>query len=214
MPQSISDRPIQVNCDARDYSLLKDLEKRKLYLSGGFDAIEDREKNCNQCLSGPSYIIKQILDFNEQDKGLAPEERIPIRLFINSPGGSTCEGSPLVSAIELSKTPVYTINIGLWGSMAFLVGISGHRRFALPYTEFLMHEGSLFTAGSAGSVQDVVDFNKRYTEEVIKKHVLKHSKMSSKEYDASSRRENYMLPEDALRYGFIDEIISDIDTIL
>lgn len=203
MPQNISDRPIQVNCDAGDYSLLKDLEKRKLYLSGGFDAIEDREKNCNQCLSGPSYIIKQILDFNEQDKGLDPEERIPIRLFINSPGGSACEGSPLVSAIELSKTPIYTINTGTWGLTALRIGIAGHKRFALPCTLFKI----------APIVSDVDDFNTRYSIEIVEKHILKHSNITAAVYHALDKT-RYMLPEDALRYGFIDEIISDIDTIL
>ena len=203
MPQSILDRPIQVNCDAGDYLLLKDLERRKLYLSGGFDAIENREKNCNQCLSGPSYIIKQILDFNEQDKGLDLEERIPIRLFINSPGGSTCEGSPLVSAIELSKTPIYTINTGTWGFMALRIGIAGHKRFALPCT--------LFKIAPIISSED--GFDTRYGEEIIEKHILEHSKMIAAEYHALDKAK-YMLPEDALRYGFIDEIITDIDTIL
>ncbi len=77
-----------------------------------------------------------------------------------------------------------------------------------------MHEGSLFTAGSVGSVQDTVDFNQRYKEEVIRAHVLKHSKMAPKEYDATLRREYYMLPEDALKHGFIDEVITDINAIL
>ncbi|MBR0467676.1 ATP-dependent Clp protease proteolytic subunit [Candidatus Saccharibacteria bacterium] len=71
----------------------------------------------------------------------------------------------LVSAIELSKTPIHTIYIGIWASMAFWIGITGYKRFALPYTEFLLHEGKLFTAGSAGSVQDTVDFDKRYKED-------------------------------------------------
>lgn len=213
MLQVVPDKLVQVNCDAEEYMYLKDLERRKLYLSSEINSL-DCEESCNQHLSDTGHIIKQIFDFNEQDKDLDPEERIPIRLFINSPGGSVSEGFPLVSAIELSKTPVYTINIGLWGSMAFWVGITGHRRFALPYTEFLMHEGSLFTAGSVGSVQDTVDFNQRYKEKVIRTHVLKHSNMNSEEYDATLRREYYMLPEDAIKHGFIDEIITDIDTIL
>lgn len=213
MLQVVPDGLIQVNCDAEDYMYLKDLEKRKLYLSNEISSL-GCEEGCNQHLSDIGHIIKQIIDFNEEDKDLDVEERIPIRLFINSPGGDVSEGFPLVSIIELSKTPVYTINIGKWASMAFWIGIAGHKRFALPYTEFLMHEGSLFMAGSAGSVQDIVDFNKRYTEKIVKKHVLKHSKMSSEEYDANSRRENYMLSEDALKYGFIDEIITDINAIL
>jgi ATP-dependent protease ClpP protease subunit len=98
--------------------------------------------------------------------------------------------------------------------MSFWIGITGHKRFALPYTEFLMHEGSLFTAGSVGSVQDTVDFNQRYKEEVIRTHVLKHSNMNPEEYDATQRREYYMLPGDALKHGFIDEIVTDINAIL
>ena len=38
--------------------------------------------------------------------------------------------------------------------------------------------------------------------------------MGNAEYGATLRRENYMLLEDALKYGFIDEIVTDINTIL
>ena len=213
MLQVVPDKLLQVNCDIEEYIHLKDLERRKLYLSSEINSLEC-EEGCNEHLSSTGHIIRQIIEYNEEDKELRPDERIPIRLFINSPGGNVSEGFPLVSAIELSKTPVYTINIGKWASMAFWIGITGHKRFALPYTEFLMHEGSLFTAGSVGSVQDTVDFNQRYKEEVIRAHVLKHSKMAPKEYDATLRREYYMLPEDALKHGFSDEIITDINAIL
>lgn len=213
MLQVVPDKLLQVNCDIEEYIHLKDLERRKLYLSSEINSLEC-EEGCNEHLSSTGHIIRQIIEYNEEDKELPSDERIPIRLFINSPGGNVSEGFPLVSAIELSKTPVYTINIGKWASMAFWIGITGHKRFALPYTEFLMHEGSLFTAGSVGSVQDTVDFNQRYKEEVIRAHVLKHSKMAPREYDATLRREYYMLPEDALKHGFIDEIITDINAIL
>ncbi|MBQ1373490.1 ATP-dependent Clp protease proteolytic subunit [Candidatus Saccharibacteria bacterium] len=204
---------LQVKCDIEGYTHLKDLERRKLYLSGEINSLEC-EEGCNELLSRTNHIIRQIVEYNEDDKELPSDERIPIRLFINSPGGDVAEGFPLVSIIELSKTPVYTINIGKWASMSFWIGITGHKRFALPYTEFLMHEGSLFTAGSVGSVQDTVDFNQRYKEEVIRTHVLKHSNMNSEEYDATLRREYYMLPGDALKHGFIDEIVTDINAIL
>lgn len=203
MLQVVPDKLIQVNCDTEEYMYLKDLEKRKLYLANEISSL-GCEESCNQHLSDTGHIIKQIIDFNEEDKDLDVEERIPIRLFINSPGGDVSEGFPLVSIIELSKTPVYTINIGKWASTAFCIGIAGHKRFALPRT--------VFAAGPLGSAQDA--FSKRYEKEVIKKHILAHSKMSGDKYDDLSRCKNHMLPEDALRYGFIDEIITDIDTIL
>lgn len=213
MLHKIPDEIIRVGCNMEEYLYLKDLEQRKIYLSREISSLDD-EDGINEYLSDIGQIIKFIIDINDQDRKLPPEDRKPIKIYINSPGGNVSEGFPLVSAIELSKTPVYTINIGTWASMAFLIGIAGHKRFALPHTEFLLHEGQLFTVGTVGSVQDTVDFNKRYKEEVIKTHILKHSKMVSEEYDATSRRENYMLPKDALKYGFIDEIVDNIDTIL
>ena len=167
MSQIISDRLIRASCDVEEYLNLKDLENRKLYLSSGINAL-DCEESCNQHLSRTGHIIKQIFDFDEQEKDLRPDERIPIRLFINSPGGDISEGFFFTVRHRALKTPIHTIYIGIWVSMAFWIGITGHKRFALPHTEFLLHEGKLFTVGSAGSVQDTVDFDKRYKEEVIK----------------------------------------------
>ena len=47
----------------------------------------------------------------------------------------------LVSIIEASKTPIWTINMGQWSSMAFLIGITGHRRLSLP-NDFLIADMS------------------------------------------------------------------------
>ena len=98
--------------------------------------------------------------------------------------------------------------------MAFLIGISGHRRYSIPDAMFLMHDGATMMFGSANKVQDKIDFEKRFEQEVVRRHVLNHSKMDSVDYDALARVELYLLPEDALKRGFIDEIVTDIDTIL
>ena len=54
----------------------------------------------------------------------------------------------------------------------------------------------------------------RFEKEVVRAHILSHSKMSKKEYDKLERVEFCMLPKEALRYGFIDEIVTDISAIL
>lgn len=98
--------------------------------------------------------------------------------------------------------------------MAFLIGISGHKRYSLPNMVFLMHDGSNFMYGSTGKVQDEAKFHERYEQNVIKNHILKHSNMKETEYDILTRVEYYMLPEDALVHGFIDKIATSMDEIL
>ena len=159
-------------------------------------------------------LIEQILAYNYLDKGIPPSKRIPVRLFIDSPGGDLVEGFSLVSIIEQSKTPIHTVNLSFWCSSAFYVGIAGHKRFSMPRATFLMHEGELCLTDSMHKVQDQARFYAKYVESIIKPHVTDKSRMGEKEYEYFARKELVMLPEDAQRYGFIDEIVTDIDTIL
>ena len=203
---------LRITCDMYEYLGFKDVLDRRLYLSGAISYDDDAFSDPG--MMSPEDIVQYIFQFNREDRGLKPEDRKPIRLYINSPGGDIEQGFPIVSAIQLSQTPIHTINVGEWASMAFLIGITGHRRLSLPNMQFLMHDGSNFIHGSTGKVQDQADFNKRFEKDVVRRHVLSHSKITEKEYDKRFREEWYMLPEDALEKGFIDRIVESLDEIL
>ena len=192
----------------------RELEDRKLYLYGEIMRVDECEDEFGPNISPASMLVKKIMMINALDKDIPPEERKPIVLYINSIGGEVSEGFALVSIIEVSKTPVYTVNVGEWCSMAFLIGITGKRRFSLPYMTFLMHEASGFSMGKISNMEDKIDYDRKFGDQVIKQHILKHSTMDEREYGLVEKKELYMLPEDALKYGFIDEIVTDIDTIL
>lgn len=214
IPEMTGKLSINVGTNLFEFKRIRELSDRRLYLYGTIEPIENDNRALYFDASVASRLVESILDFNRYDEGIPSDERDPIRLYINSPGGSITEGLALVAAIEISKTPIYTINLGEWSSMAFLIGICGHKRFSLKNATFLMHDGATATYGSANKVQDRIDFEKRIEREVIKPHVLKYSKMTSASYDAFSRVELYMLPEDALEHGFIDVIVENIDEIL
>lgn len=212
MITDIDEKMLRINVDMEDYAYYRNLKNRVLYLCSLISNSDS--ENGGYCLSITSQLVSDIIEYNRQDKDKPVEEREPIKLFINSPGGSVIEGFALVGAIESSRTPIYTINIGEWSSMAFLIGITGHKRFSLPYSQFLMHDGATVAYDSSNKAQDKMEFEKRFEQEVVRRHVLKHSKMKGEVYDALARVEFYLLPEDAKKYGFIDEIIANIDDIL
>lgn len=205
---------LEISTTLEEFSRARQVEDRRLYLNGVIESLDFESKCLYTSTSMVGMIVEQIFDYNRVDADVSPEKREPVMLYINSPGGDIVEGFALVSAIELSKTPIYTVNVGQWCSMAFLIGIAGHKRFSLPDMTFLMHEGSRYAGGSTNKVQDQVDFEKRFESEVVKAHVLKHSSMKSVDYDALARVELYMLPDDAKERGFIDEIVTDLDDIL
>ena len=211
-----SDLHTNISCNIFEFGRAVELQDRRLYLYGSIYNVDMDEKEYYYDASLTAKLAEHILDFNREDEaeGIEPEKREPIRLYINSPGGDVVEGFSLIDVMELSKTPIYTINLAEAYSMAFLIGITGTKRYTLPSASFMMHEPSGLTIGKFSDMADKVAFNQRYGEKVIKAHVLKHSTMTSSKYNAVSTKDFFMLPCDALKYGFVDEIITDISMMM
>lgn len=187
-----------------EYFYLNDLKQRKLFLNVDIEqfAIAD--------------IVKHILQFNKEDKGIAPENRQPIILYITSNGGEVDSGFELIDIIQNSKTPVHTINLGYQYSMGFLIGLAGHKRYATKNAKFLMHDGSNCIYNSGAKAQDQMEFQRKI-EERIKQYILFRSNLTNEEYDSKLRVEWYLFANEAKDKGFIDYIIGedcDIDDVI
>ena len=76
-------------------------------------------------------VIKDIFDINADDdqkeKIYKDWERTPIKLFINSYGGSVYDGLALVDVIKRSRTPVHTICIGCCMRMVLWMWFGGRK---------------------------------------------------------------------------------------
>ena len=156
------------------------------------------------------------MQFNREDKDLSVEERTPIMLYVVSNGGEVNSGFELIDVIQCSKTPVYTINLGYQFSMGFLIGLAGHKRYAMKNAKFLMHDGSNFVYNSGAKAQDQMEFYKR-GEERIKQYVISRSNLTEEEYNEKLRVEWYLFADEAKEKGFIDAIIGidcDMDEII
>ncbi len=179
-----------------DLRYMKHREGRRLSLDGTIESINTYD------------IMSEILLFNEEDAGVPVEERKPIKLYISSNGGNVDDGYQLIDVIENSVTPVYTINTGCAYSMAFLIAISGHKRFATKHSTFLMHDGTNFVIDSGAKAQDRMDFVKR-VDKMTRDFVLSHGSISEEEYDEKLRIEWYMFADEAKELGFVDCIIGE-----
>lgn len=183
-----------------DIFYLKDLKQRKLFIS------------TNICQETVDNAIHHIMQINREDMGVARENRKPIILYVASKGGDVDAGFALIDVILSSETPVYVINQGYQYSMGFLIGLAGHKRYAMPHAKFLMHDGSQFIYNSGAKAQDQMEFNKRM-EERIKQYVLSRTKITSEMYDSQMRKEWYMFADEAKKIGVTDYIIGEDCTI-
>jgi len=183
-----------------DVFYLRDLKQRKLFIS------------TNICQETVDDAIRHIMQINREDMGVARENRKPIILYVTSNGGDVDAGFALIDVILSSETPVYVINQGYQYSMGFLIGLAGHKRFAMPHAKFLMHDGSQFIYNSGAKAQDQMEFNKRM-EERIKQYVLSRTEITSEMYDSQMRKEWYMFADEAKKLGVTDYIIGEDCTI-
>ena len=186
-----------------DYLYLQNIRNRRLFLTG-----EITERNV-------SDVVKNILKYNAEDKGAAQEERKPVMLYISSEGGDVDSGFMLIDVIENSKTPVYVVNLGYCYSMAFIIYLAGHKRYASKNSKFMIHDGSSYVGGSAGKAKDTMDFIEAI-EKRVKAYIVSRTKITAQKYTKNFRREWYMYADEAKSYGVCDSILGedvDIDDI-
>lgn len=197
--------PANYNFNLEDSFFIEDIENRHLFLNDEIDS------------DVVTTIVYHILRYNMEDCETPIEERQPIILYINSLGGSVSSGLSVIDAIIQSKTPVYTVNLGECCSMAFHIFIAGHKRFTMPHSEFLLHDGITGGVDSTSKMRDRLEFETNVLERAIMEIVIERTKISKATYKKQYRKEWYFMPEEAMKYGVVDYIIGNncsIDDIL
>lgn len=160
-------------------------------------------------------LITSVLWYNREDYGIAPKKRKPIYINISSNGGDVTAGLAIISIMEASKTPIYTVTLSHAFSMAFVIAVAGHKRYALKNSSFLLHDGSSVVVDSTSKARDFMDFSDRL-DDVLVDSIIAHSNLSSEEYEKRRRDEWYMTAEEAKSFGFIDYVVGvncDVDDI-
>jgi ATP-dependent Clp protease protease subunit len=158
-------------------------------------------------------IEKAIIAINIADKGISAEERNPIKIFINTPGGLLAETFSLCSTIMLSKTKVITVNVGEAYSAGCLILLAGHERYTFPYGKAMIHTGS---GGIQGTYEQTEQAQKIYKKQIdeMGAYILERSQMDDKVYKRNKAKEWYLDAEEQIKYGIVSEIVTDLDTIL
>lgn len=159
-------------------------------------------------------ICKEILRINREDKCVEnPEDRIPIKLFINSYGGDLTACYTLIDVILASKTPVITINAGIAYSAGALILMAGSTRLCLPHSRCLIHEGS---ASFSGSHSEIEEAQKSYSQMVgdMRKYILSRTTIDSKLFVKNAKKDWYVDSDESVTYGICDRVITDITEVL
>ena len=151
-----------------------------------------------------NIITSQLMYLNSVDS------ESPIKMFINSPGGSCADGLAIYDVMNFVDADVSTYVMGTAASMGSILSSSGTKgkRYALPHSKILIHQPM---GGLPGGTQES-DFAIAYEEIKKVKDVLYNilSENTGQSYERilkDADRDCWFTAKEALDYGLIDEIL-------
>lgn len=170
-------------------------EKRAVYLWG---VVDDK--------SAKDVVSKLLL--LDADK---PGEEI--KFYINSPGGVVTSGMVMYDTMQMIKSPVSTICMGLAASMGSILlsgGVKG-KRFIYPHGEVMIHQPSLggYIQGVSTDLEIQAEQTRRVKEigaTILAKNCGKTVEQIMKDFD----RDYWMDAKKALEYGIVDGLVDKL----
>ena len=133
----------------------------------------------------------------------------PIKMFINSPGGSVYAGLGIYDTMQLIKPDVATICTGMAASMGAVLLCAGEKgkRSGLTHSRVMIHQP---LGGAQGQASDIEITTKEILslKEELYKIISKHTGQKYDKVYADSDRDYWMKADKALEYGMIDEILT------
>lgn len=156
-------------------------------------------------------LVQYIIRWNREDKDIPIEQRKPIRIIIDCPGGHLTVSETVSNIIKMSKTPVYGIGLGYIASGATVIYLSCHKKFALPNSVFVLHKGSC--SGVSGTYDEIVAFARDYEKQMdtLIDFYIDNTKYTEKEIEENIQTDWYIRTAEALEKGIVDELIDNID---
>jgi ATP-dependent Clp protease proteolytic subunit ClpP (EC 3.4.21.92) len=170
-------------------------EKRAVYLWGVVDDKSAKE------------VVNKLLLLDADKPGQE------IKFYINSPGGVVTSGMVMYDTMQMIKSPVSTICMGLAASMGSILlsgGVKG-KRFIYPHGEVMIHQPSL--GGYIQGVSADLEIQARQTlrvkeigASILAKNCGKTVDQVMKDFD----RDYWMDAKQAIEYGIVDGIIESL----
>lgn len=168
------------------------LEDRVVFL---WDAIDSAVANT---------VIAQLLFLEKQDP------KAPITMYVNSPGWHVTAWLAIYDTMQYVQCPIITVCVWLAASMwsIILCWWTKWKRYSLPNSEIMIHQPLGWAEWQASDI-------KLAAEHIIKTWntlywiLAKHSWKTIEQVEKDCDRDNYLTPEEALKYGLIDKIIKN-----
>jgi ATP-dependent Clp protease protease subunit len=170
-------------------------DKRAVYLWG---VVDDK--------SAKDVVSKLLLlDADDSSK--------EIKFYINSPGGVVTSGMVIYDTMQMIKSPVSTICMGLAASMGSILLSGGEKgsRYIFPHGEVMIHQPSIggYIQGVSADLEIQAEQTRRVKEigaNILARNCGKSVEQIMKDFD----RDYWLDAEGAIKYGIADKVVEKL----
>lgn len=171
----------------------KFIEQRKIFLWGVVDDKSARD------------ITSRLMFLDAIDPGKE------IKFYINSPGGVVTSGMVIYDTMQLIKSPVSTICMGMAASMGSILLSGGEKgkRFIFPHGEVMIHQPSGGGQGTSADLEIMAEQIKKIKSlgaQILADNCGQSFEKVMKDFD----RDYWMGAEESLQYGIVDGIVDSL----
>lgn len=131
-----------------------------------------------------------------------------INVHISSYGGEVKEGLAIYNALKNHKAKVRTICDGFACSIASVIFMAGDERVMNEASLLMIHNAWAWAEGNAAELRKQADDLEKITQASVNAYMA-HSSLSEEEVKALLDAETWLLPSEALEYGFATSILEE-----
>lgn len=139
---------------------------------------------------------------------LSEVETDTVKVHINTYGGDVFEGIAIYNILKQSEKTVITYVDGIAASAGSIIALAGEKLIMPENTQLMIHNPWTYARGNANEIEKVVDAL-RTTEKSIVATYMQKFVGTEQEVKELLEAEKFMTAEEALAFGFADEVIQD-----
>lgn len=148
--------------------------------------------------TSPKDIENQIEAAGDED----------LEVEINSGGGDVYAGSEIYTRLKEQKKNVTTKIYGLAASAASVIAMAGNKVSISPAAQIMIHNVSGGAKGDYREMDHTSDVLKGWNKSIANPYMIKTG-MSQEELLRLMNKETWLTAQDAVKYGFADEVMFD-----
>lgn len=148
-------------------------------------------------------FVKQMILLSREN------EKRPIKILINSPGGEINAGLLMYDIIQASSVPIQTYCLGRAYSMAAILFMSGNNgRYMLENSELMLHEPLVETriGGSSSSIRSISDTLQK-TQQFLIGIIAKHTGQPDEKIAETISFDHYFSSKESIDFGLCDGLV-------